>query len=88
MKISIIKDIFYGKRGHSETIKESEEYWNLIDQAAKISEELIKGLTEKQKELLNKLEHTEMGLESEAAFSHFTEGFKIGVLMGIECMDE
>lgn len=88
MKKSIIKDIFYGERGHNETIKESKEYWDTMNRAAKISEELMEGLTEKQKDLLGKLQFAEMGLESEAAITYFTEGFKIGLLIGVECMDE
>lgn len=88
MKKSIIKDIYYGERGGCETIKESKEYWGFIEQAAKISGELTETLTEKQKELFKKLELAEMEIESETAVAHFAEGFKIGLLIGIECVED
>lgn len=85
MKNSIIKDVFYGERGQFDTIEESKEYWAAMEQAAKISGELEEGLSEKQKELFKKLEQAEMDIESEAALTFFTEGFKIGLLIGFEC---
>lgn len=88
MKKSILTAIFYGEKGHPETIKEGPEYWKVMDETNKLSDELVKGLTEKQKELFDKLCFSSMGLEAEATLTYFKEGFKIGLLLGIECTDE
>lgn len=87
MNISIVKEIFYGNKGHYETIKESKEYWRIMDEAATLSASLEESLSEKQKEIFKKLTFANMGLEAEAALSYFTEGFKLGLLIGIECVD-
>ena len=88
MKKSLIEDIFYGRKGQYDTIKESKEYWKLNNKAAKLSEKLAESFTAKQKELFNKLNCIVAEQESEAALTHFAEGFKIGLLIGIECAEE
>lgn len=88
MKKSIIEEIFHGERGHYETIKESDEYWGLMDRAEEINKKLEGSFNEEQKELFNKLEIILTKLNNESILTHFTEGFKLGLALGIECMEE
>lgn len=81
---SIIEEIYLGKRGHSEMIKASDEYWKVHDEVGKYYEKLESQLTDEQKKILNDL-YTEMGgLEAEQGLTHFKEGVKIGMLLAIE----
>ncbi|MCL2374918.1 MAG: hypothetical protein FWC82_00100 [Firmicutes bacterium] len=87
MKKSTIKDIFYGSKGHKETMimprsnnKNLKLVSNTYDKLkCKLSPEL---LTLHQK-LVDNLEHI---WNNEIDF-YFIEGFKLGLLIGIECME-
>lgn len=88
MKKSIIKDIFFGNRVYSSTLKASQKYRNILSESTKLSSILRKTLLIKQKEIFDKLELMDTTLEEETALTYFTEGFKIGLTLGIECMDD
>ena len=82
--MSIIRDIFYSNRGNKDSIKISKEYCEINKGAYAILERLEKGLTEEQKKLLDDLWLEAGGLEGEMMLSGFTEGFKVGLLIGKE----
>lgn len=81
---SIIEEIYYGNCENHETIKPSEEYWNIHKEYGKIYEKLEEGLNEEQKQLLSDLYVEGGGLEGEMACTHFKEGFKMGLLIAVE----
>ena len=87
MKNSAIKDIFYGLRGQMDTMHMPKEHFekstvsdSYDELIAKLSPELLK-LHEK---FVNALE----GDYSEEVDFYFIEGFKLGLLIGIECMEK
>lgn len=88
MKKSIIREIFYGTKGNSETIRESEEYRELLSESIELGEMLRKTLSKEQKAIFDRFDSTDTDLEEKAGLTYFVEGFKIGLLIGIECMDE
>ena len=83
---SVIEDIYYGNRGHSETIKESEEYFKVQQEVGTLCEEFDKTLTEEQRQVFEKIHYLLLGLEAEATVTHFKEGFKLGMLAAVESM--
>ena len=90
MKKSVIKDIFNGFRGHYETLRmtRTEEYQKNTEIASDAYEELKKKLSPELFELHERLtEVSEKNACNELDF-HFVEGFKLGLLIGIECMEE
>ncbi len=87
MKKSIIREIFYGNRGHCEAIKGSGEYRELLNRSAELSKKLTEGLNEGQIELFNQICTLQADMEAEVALSHFTEGVKIGALVDRECLE-
>lgn len=84
---SILEEIYYCKRGNSEVIEASEEYWKVHKKYEEIYEKLEEGLNDKQKKLLDELFVQGGGLEGEMALSHFKEGFKLGLLVAVEAFD-
>ena len=85
---SILDDIYFGERGHCETIKISEKYKQIKKEYAKIYDTLENGLNDEQKQLLDELFLQSGGLESELACTHFKEGFKLGMLIALEILSE
>ncbi|MDE6868432.1 MAG: hypothetical protein K2J83_04740, partial [Clostridia bacterium] len=81
---SMIEEIYYGRRGHNETIVNNCTYNKQLDKINKLIEEFLLTLNEKQKAAFDKIMCADMGLEAETAFTHYEEGFKIGLLLGIE----
>lgn len=84
MKKSAIKDIFYGFRGHVETMKMPKDENKSIS-ICNIYEELKEKLTPELLALHQKLVDTLENNWSEEIDFYFTEGFKLGILIGIEC---
>lgn len=81
---SIIEDIYMGRRGDSQTIQPSEEYWKVHEEVSKQYDKIANQLTAEQKNALDELCLITGGLESEHGISCFKEGFKIGLLVAIE----
>ena len=87
MQRSIIREIFNGNRGSREIMEMTNEQRELMSKVAESYSKLIKRLDPRQQKL-----HKEFIDAREEAFcdesdSIFIEGFKIGLLIGIECMD-
>ncbi len=81
---SIIKEIFYGKRGHSEAIEMTEKYWALMKEAEELRNLIEKDLPKEKEVELDKLSDVLDGLDAEAVTTYYIEGLKIGILLGIE----
>lgn len=88
MKKSAIKDIFHGLRGNIEgmgTPKNDKENLSIVsDTYDELKEKLSPELLNLHQKLVDALESD----WSEEVDFYFTEGFKLGVLIGIECMEE
>lgn len=82
--ISIIEQIYNGERGFFETIKASEEYIKILDKVDGAYKQLNEQLNEEQKKLFADFIALTHELESESILTHYKEGFKIGLLMGME----
>lgn len=80
---SAIEDIYNGNWS-SENFKTSEEYSKICDECDKLYKEIEKHLDEEQRENLFNLVLKDGELEGEAAYTHFKEGFKLGMLIAIE----
>lgn len=88
MKKSAIKDIFNGTRGDMETMKMPQKRNENLDIVCDYIDELKEKLSP---ELFALHENVINGLESnfiEEVNFYFVEGFKLGLLIGVECMED
>lgn len=88
MKKSVIKAIFNGERGNGQQIKTTEEEHRLAGVVSDTYDELIKRLSPEQLKF-----HETFNKAREYAFieeldNNYVEGFKLGLLIGIECMED
>lgn len=81
---SIIKEIFYGERGHFEKVKASAEYLKILGEIADKYEVVKKDLPEEKKKEFEEFCDLRDSIEVKTADDHFIEGVKIGILLGIE----
>ncbi len=88
MSHSIIEDLYYGKRGLSETIPISEEYKKILNDIVDKENILTKNFTKDQKNLYFDISLLYGSLQSEHGLATYIEGFKIGLRIGIECMEQ
>lgn len=88
MEKSAIKDIFNGLRGHRETMKttkENKEYLSIVcDTYDELKEKLSPEMLKLHEKLVDALENDWV----EEVDFYFVEGFKLGLLIGIECSQE
>ena len=82
---SILEKIYIGNRGDSETVKMSEAYKKRYRKFIDLWEMFDKDLSEDKKEEFKKLFNAECDLCNESDLMKHKEGFKIGLLIGIEC---
>lgn len=88
MKRSAIKDIFNGFKGYRETMNIPNESKKDLDVVCNTCDELKEKLSPELFNLHQKfVDALESGWAEEVDF-YFAEGFKLGVLIGIECMEE
>lgn len=83
MKKPIIEKFYYGLDPKTE-LTPSKEYWDALDEVLAIDKNLTENFSKEQKELFEKYENCEVEIESQTALTHFREGFKLGVLLGLE----
>ena len=83
---SIIREIYLGNRGVLETVKMSDEYWEIMNKVADLNDELWEVLSEAQRDKLSEMSLLTSGLEYENSIVHYVEGFKIGMLTALECL--
>ncbi len=88
MKKSMIREIFFGRRGNANNFNLTERESELLDIEGKIAEDLEEKLTPEQWELHEKFANAIRNELCEEITQHYIEGFKVGLLLGIECMEE
>lgn len=84
MNKSVITEVFCEFR---ENIRLTEQGRKLLKQVSDAYNELSKRLSPEQFQLYNKLDDAIEEEHSEELDNYFTEGFRLGLLIGIECMD-
>lgn len=82
---SIIEEIFYGNRGQAEHIEYGKEYEKLCEQGLEIYNKFYPTLTAEQKKQFDDILNAEAGQAAEGELAFYTEGFKIGFLIAVEC---
>ena len=88
MKKSVIREVYYGNRGRFDLIETTEEYKKLSDKTSEAMDELCKGLPPEQKAKFNAVCDFIADENSEYEDTVFAEGFKLGLMIGIECSEE
>ena len=85
-KLSPIMQMYYGHRGNYEKIPCTKEYFKLLEKVIENDDELCEKLSAYPEllELYKKTNESIEALHCESADSHFSEGFKFGVLMGLD----
>ena len=85
MNKSAIKDIFHGFKGHMETMKIPESSRNNLTSVCNFYDELKGKLSPELLKLHQKFVDALENNWSEAVDFYFVEGFKLGLLIGVEC---
>ena len=88
MKTSVIKDIFNGFKGHIETMSMPKEGREHIKTVCETYDELEHKLSPELLELYKKHTDALEGDWNEQVDFYFVEGFKLGLRIGVECMEE
>lgn len=86
MKKSIIEEIYYDKLNVCEQVELSEEYKKISDEAYRFYKRLKNILNDEQKKIFEDFANSEIGVCAEGELLHFKEGFKLGLLLAIECL--
>ena len=89
-KKSAIYQMYYGEKGYYENMKPSAEYLSLLNKVCESEEVLYKKLKHSPK-LLNCVKtHFDnfSDMHSQELFDNYKEGFKFGVLMGMEIVSD
>ena len=81
---SAIEQIFMGQRGDGQKIKPTQKYWESFKKFSAEYDKLAAELNEEQKQWLENIYNFVCEMEEEAEFSHYREGVKIGILLGVE----
>ncbi len=88
MKNSIIKDIFNGVRGSCETMVMTKRNTDNLKEISVGYDKLKKRFNQKQIKLVDKfIEAYDKNFCDEVDF-YFTEGFKLGFLIAVECFED
>lgn len=85
---SVIDELFLGKRGYANVIKDDEGYKKALEEVCLLTEKIKKGLNEKQRKELGELSDAFGKLDAEISLIHYREGFKAGLLITVECFTE
>ena len=88
MPHSIIEDLYYGRRGTSETIEINETYKKILDEIIAKEKILTKDFSKEQKNIFYNYCDLQGCLESEHSLASYIEGFKIGFRVAIECLEQ
>jgi hypothetical protein len=88
MKKSVISDVFYGKIGNYQDIKPTEETKQLTDKIIECDELLRKNLSDELIVLYEKCISAIDEQNIEELRIHYVEGYKLGLLTGIEVCEE
>ncbi len=84
--MSAIRDMYEKRRGHYESVPHGEEYDKCLEELVKCDDEMREALKENPK-LLQLYKKTTDALDALSIVcedEHYIEGFKFGVLMGLD----
>jgi hypothetical protein len=83
---SAIQEMYYGRRGTNEYIKNSQRYQEILTEYIEAMEELEAELKKfpKMLALYEKAETLNEEMQAESLDTHYCEGFRFGVLMGLD----
>lgn len=86
MKYSAIEELYLGKRGRFDQIKNSDNYTDALDGVIEIQEKFFAELKKYPElaEIYEKLEKQQGRANSEEAFDFYSEGFRFGFLLGLD----
>ena len=85
----VLKDFYYGNITPSEKeVQAGSKLHRAVDTAARCESQLAEGLDEVKQTLLTKLVRAQHEIDSITATENFILGFRLGVRMMVECMDD
>lgn len=82
---SVLEEIYFGRPGISETIELSKGYKQEFKKFDKLWEQINNNLSDEDKKIFIELNDGLSAVLTENALMFFKEGFKKGLLIGIEC---
>ena len=85
----ILEDFYYGNITPSEKeVRAGSKLHRAVDTAARCESQLAEGLDEVKQAFLSKLVRAQHEIDSITAVENFILGFRLGVRMMVECMDD
>ena len=86
---TILEDLYYGNITPSEQrMTPNSELKRAVDRVASYEKQLMEQLEETEQEVLTKLIRSQHEIDSITALENFILGYRLGVRMMAECMDE
>ncbi len=85
-KYQTIRKLFNGQIGLSDTVKCSDTYFQLMKQSDELERKFVKQLENNPEliELFDNVYEAQSKEYAESVFCHYAEGFRIGLMLGIE----
>ena len=84
-----LEDLYYGNiTPHEKRIPAKSELQRMVSRAAECESKLTKLLNDEGKELFSVFMSAQQEIDSITAIDNFILGFRLGVRLMIECMDE
>ena len=84
-----LEDFYYGKiTPNGQDIARNSELKRAVDRVARFENQLTEQLDEAGQTVLAKLVESQHEIDSITALEHFILGFRLGIRMMAECMDE
>ena len=85
----VLKDFYCGNITPSETeVQAGSKLHRAVDTAARCESQLAEGLDEVRRALLTKLVKAQHEIDCITAVENFALGFRLGIRMMVECMDD
>jgi len=85
----ILEDLYFGNIvPYEKRMAASSEFRRLVKRAADCESQLTERLNEEERQLLNVLTNAQQEIDSITAKENFILGFRLGVRLVMECMDE
>ncbi len=84
----IIAKIYEAEHPSCKNIADNENYKKSLTEFCRFAENFKAGLTEKQKEIFEKLDELHDDLEYETGVSRYVAGFKFGLKVGMEITED
>jgi len=85
----ILEDFYHGNLiPGNQKMAPNSELWQAVGKAADCEEQLIERLGETEQKILNELVEAQFTMDGITARENFILGFRLGVRMMAECMDD